>query len=46
MELGDGVSMTYGSDGYTHIVTAWATSEERKFYAERIKEGTVKRQGH
>jgi len=36
-ELGDGVSMTYGSDGHTHIVTARATSEERKIYAERNK---------
>jgi len=46
VELGDGVSMTYGSDGHTYIVTARATSEERKIYAERNKEGDREKQGH
>ena len=45
MERNDGVSMTYGSDGHTHIVTAGATSEERKLYAERNNEGGREKTG-
>ena len=45
VELGDDVSMTYGSDGHTHIVTARATSEERRIYAEREKEGGCEKAG-
>ena len=33
--------MTYGRDGHTHIVTARSTSEERRIYAERNKEGEL-----
>ena len=46
VELGDGVSMTYGSDGHKHIVTTRATSEERRIYAEKNQEGGMKKQGH
>jgi hypothetical protein len=37
--------MKYGSDGNTHIETARATSEERKRYAERNKEGGREKTG-
>ena len=36
VELGDGVSMTYGSDGQKHIVTA---RKRVRIYAERKQEG-------
>ena len=39
VELGDGVSMTYSSNGHKHIVIAPVTSEERRIYAEREKQG-------
>ena len=38
VELKDGVTMTYFSDGHKHIVTARARSEERRIYAERNQE--------
>jgi hypothetical protein len=45
VELGEGVSMTYGHDVYKHIETARATSEERRIHAELNKNGGHERTG-
>ena len=39
------MSITYGSDGHTHITTARATSEEKKIYAKRNKEEGYEKAG-
>ena len=45
VELGDGVSMTYGHDGHKNIETARATSEERRIHAELNKNGGHEKRG-